>query len=178
MKCNVVSLTNKSAGSIELDDLIFGLEVRKDLLARAVNWQLAKRRAGNHKVKQRSEVIGSTAKPFNQKGGGRARQGDKKAPHMRGGGVAFGPVVRSHQHNLTKKLRALALKTALSSKMAIGKLVVIDKINLKSKKTSDLDKQLGKLNWGKALIIDGADLDQNFKLAVRNIANVDVLPSC
>ena len=116
MQCDIVTLSNKKTGSIELSDDVFGQNVRPDLMTRVVNWQLAKRRSGNHKVKQRSEVTGSTAKPFNQKGGGRARQGDKKAPHMRGGGTAFGPVVRSHEHNLPKKVRKLALKSALSEK--------------------------------------------------------------
>jgi len=177
MKCDVISLANKKTGSIDLDESIFGLEVRKDLLARAVNWQLAKRRSGNHKVKARSEIIGSTAKPFNQKGGGRARQGDRKAPHMRGGGTAFGPVVRSHEHDLPKKVRRLALKTALSSKQAEGKLIIIDSAAAKTPKTADLSKQLEKLGWGKALIIEGNEIDKNFALAASNIIGLDVLPS-
>lgn len=177
MKCDVISLANKKTGSIDLDDSVFGLEIRKDLLARAVKYQLAKRRSGNHKVKPRSEVVGSTAKPFNQKGGGRARQGDKKAPHMRGGGTAFGPVVRDHAHALPKKVRRLALKTALSSKQAEGKLIVIDEAKAKTPKTADLSKQLDKLGWGKALVIDGAEIDRNFALAAGNIVGLDVLPS-
>jgi len=177
MKCDVISLANEKIGSIDLDDGVFGLEVRKDLLTRAVNWQLAKRRSGNHKVKARSEVSGSTRKPFNQKGGGRARQGDRKAPHMRSGGTAFGPVVRSHAHNLTKKVRRLALKTALSSKQAEGRLVVLDSIKMTTPRTSELSKQIANLGWGKTLVIDGVDVDRNFALAAGNIIGLDVLPS-
>jgi len=177
MKCDVISLANKKTGSIDLDDGVFGLEVRKDLLARAVNWQLAKRRSGNHKVKARSEVTGSTAKPFAQKGGGRARQGDRKAPHMRSGGTAFGPLVRDHAHDLPKKVRRLALKTALSSKQAEGRLVVIDDAKAKTPKTAELSKQLSKLGWGKTLVIDGAEIDENFALAAGNIVGLDILPS-
>ena len=120
MKCPIVNLDNKSAGNIDLDDNIFCLPIRNYILPRMVNWQLAKRRSGNHKTKQRSEIRGSTAKPFRQKGTGRARQGDKKAPHMRGGGVAFGPIVRDHGHSLPKRIRRLALKTALSVKQALS----------------------------------------------------------
>ena len=177
MKCDVISLNNKKTGSIDLDESVFGLEVRKDILARAVNWQLAKRRSGNHKVKARSEVTGSTIKPFNQKGGGRARQGDRKAPHMRSGGTAFGPLVRDHAHDLTKKVRRLALKTALSAKQAEGQLVIIDEAKAKTPKTGELSKQLAKLGWGKALVIDGTEVDQNFALAAGNIIGLDILPS-
>jgi large subunit ribosomal protein L4 len=141
-----------------------------------VNWQLAKRQAGTHKTKQRAEIKGSTAKPFNQKGTGRARQGDKKAPHMRGGGVAFGPVVRSHALSMPRKVRQLALRTALSSKQADGKLIVLSEAKAKSGKTSDLAKQVKKLGWDSVLIIDGTEVDQNFGLAARNIKGIDVLP--
>ena len=176
MKCPVINLENKSAGDIELDESIFGLPARADLLHRAVNWQLAKRRSGNHKTKERAEIKGSTAKPFNQKGTGRARQGDKKAPHMRGGGVAFGPRVRSHAHGLSKKVRRLALKTALSSKQADGKLIVLESATSKDGKTSMLSKQLKGLGWESALVIAGADVDENFARAIGNIREVDVLP--
>ena len=176
MKYPVVDIANKQVGDIDLDEFVFGAPDRPDILARAVNWQLAKRRAGTHKTKQRAEIKGSTAKPFNQKGTGRARQGDKKAPHMRGGGVAFGPVVRSHAHNLTKKVRRLALRTALSTKQANGKLVVLDEAKVKSTKTSDLVKQVKKLGWDSALIIDGSSVDHNFNLASRNIEGIDLLP--
>ena len=176
MKCDVISLDNKKVGDIELDDVVFGAPARTDLVHRTVNWQLAKRRSGNHKTKQRAEVKGSTAKPFRQKGTGRARQGDKKAPHMVGGGVAFGPVVRSHAHALPKKVRRLALKSALSSKQANGKLVILDDATAKTPKTSDLAKQLKTLGWKSALVIGGAELDANFSIAARNIREVDVLP--
>lgn len=176
MKCPVVNLENKSAGDIELDDSVFGLPARADLLHRAVNWQLAKRRSGNHKTKERAEIRGSTAKPFNQKGTGRARQGDKKAPHMRGGGVAFGPKVRSHAHGLTKKVRRLALKTALSSKHADGKLVVLESAVSQDGKTSALSKQFKGLGWESALVIAGRVVDENFARAISNIREVDVLP--
>jgi len=177
MKCDVISIENKKVGSVDLDEAVFGAAVRADLMSRYVNWQLAKRRSGNHQVKDRSEVQGTTAKPFNQKGTGNARQGSKRAPQLRGGGVVFGPHVRDHGFSLQKKVRKQALKSALSSKQAEGKLVVLDDAKLKSPKTADLIKSLGKLGWGKTLVIDGADLDNNFQLAARNIAELDVLPS-
>ncbi len=177
MKCDVINLANAKAGTIDLDDAVFGLAMRGDILARAINWQLDKRRSGNHKTKQRGEVSGSNAKPFNQKGGGRARQGTIRAPQMRGGGVVFGPHVRSHETKLPKRVRRLALKTALSAKQAEGKLVVIDEAKATSAKTAELAKQIAKLGWGRALLIDGGDIDMNFALASRNIIGIDVLPS-
>ena len=152
------------------------MPARPDILARVVNWQLAKRRSGNHKTKQRAEINGTTAKPFRQKGTGRARQGSKKAPNLRGGGVAFGPVVRSHAVGLPKKVRRLALRTALSVKQADGKLVILDKAETKSAKTADLAKQVIKLGWDSALVIGGAELDENFTRAARNIPGMEVLP--
>lgn len=177
MQYDVISLANKKTGTIDLDDGVFGVDVRRDILARAVNWQLAKRRGGTAKTKGRSEVRATKAKPFAQKGGGRARQGTTVAPQMRGGGVAFGPQVRSHAHKLPKKVRMLALKSALSAKHAEGKLVVLDEAKLKQPKTADLAKQLIKLNWGRALVIDGAEVDANFARAANNIIGIDVLPS-
>ncbi len=177
MKLDVVSLDNKKSGSIDLDDAVFGLEARADLLARAVKWQLAKRRSGNHKVKGRSEVSATGTKPFRQKGTGRARQGSRVAPQMRGGGIVFGPHVRDHSHDMPKKVRKLALKTALSAKQAEGKLVILDEATLKAPKTADLVKKLAALGWGKALIIDGETIDDNFARAARNIVGIDVLPS-
>ncbi|MGY8999092.1 MAG: 50S ribosomal protein L4 [Rhodospirillales bacterium] len=177
MKCPVIDISNKKVDDIDLDETVFGVPSRPDILSRMVNWQLAKRQAGTHKTKQRAEVRGSTAKPFNQKGTGRARQGDKKAPHMRGGGVAFGPLVRSHAHGLTKKVRRLALRAALSTKQADGKLIVLSEAKVKSTKTSDLAKQVAKLGWSNVLIIDGAEVDRDFLLAARNIKGVDVLPA-
>lgn len=176
MKCPVVNLDNKNTGDIDLDENIFGLPIREDILHRMVVWHLSKRRSGNHKTKQRSEIRGSTAKPFRQKGTGRARQGDKKAPHMRGGGVAFGPVVRIHEHKLPKKLRKLALKTALSVKQADGKLIIIDNAAAKTNKTCDLAKRLKKIGLSSALVIDGTKVDQNFVNAANNIKGLDVLP--
>ncbi len=177
MKCDVITLDNKKDGTINLDDAIFGVEVRGDLMARYVNWQLAKRRAGTHKVKGRSEVAATKAKPFRQKGTGRARQGTTVAPQMRGGGKVFGPVVRSHDTNLPKKVRKAALKSALSSKRADGKLVVIDTASLKDGKTGELVAKVGKLGWDNALVIDGENVDEKFIRAVRNIVGLDVLPS-
>ena len=177
MKCDVISLENKKVGSVDLDEAVFGTAVRTDLMSRYVNWQLAKRRSGNHKVKTRSEVQGTTAKPFKQKGTGNARQGSKRAPQLRGGGVVFGPHVRDHGFGLQKKVRRLALKSALSSKQAEGKLVVLDNAKMKNPKTADLIKNLGKLGWGKALVIDGNELDNNFQLAARNVMGLNVLPS-
>ena len=177
MKCDVVSIENKKVGSVNLDEEVFGAPVRVDLMSRYVNWQLAKRRSGNHKVKDRSEVQGTTAKPFNQKGTGNARQGSKRAPQIRGGGIVFGPHVRNHGFSLQKKVRKLALRSALSSKQAEGKLVILENAKLKSAKTADFKKSLIKLGWGRALVIDGSDLDNNFQLATRNIADIDVLSS-
>lgn len=177
MKCDVISLDNKTVGSIDLDETVFGVPVRGDILARMVNWQLAKRRAGTHKTKGVSEVSGTTKKPFRQKGTGRARQGSLRSAQMRGGGIIFGPVVRDHAHDLTKKVRKLALKTALSAKQADGKLVVLENAQLKEPKTRDLVKTLEKLGWTSALVIDGAEVDANFAKAARNILGLDVLPS-
>ncbi len=177
MKQDVISIENKKVGTIDLDDTVFGLDARPDILARAVNWQLAKRRAGTHKAKARSEVKGSTRKIVRQKGSGGARHGNSKAPQLRGGGVAFGPVPRSHEHGLPKKVRKLALKTALSVKQSEGKLVVLDTAKLKEPKTAELAKRLTKLGWASALVSDGAEVDVNFVRAASNIAHLDVLPS-
>lgn len=177
MQCDVISLANKKTGTIELDDGVFAVEVRRDILARAVNWQRAKRRRGTAKTKERAEVNATKAKPFRQKGTGRARQGTRVAPQMRGGGVVFGPRVRSHAHKLPKKVRTLALKQALSAKQAEGKLVVIDEAKLSKPKTAELAKRLEKLRWGRALVIDGAEVDADFARAAGNIVGIDVLPS-
>ena len=176
MKIDVITLDNQSAGSIELDEAVFGLEVRTDILARMVNYQLAKRRAGTHKTKGVSEVSGTTKKPYKQKGTGRARQGSLRSAQFRGGGVVFGPVLRSHAHDLTKKVRKLALKTALSAKVADGKLVVVDQARTESFKTKELVATLGKLGWANMLLIDGKEVDANFARAARNIPLIDVLP--
>lgn len=176
MKCPVTTLDNKEAGEVDLDEAVFGLSPRKDILARMVNWQLAKRRAGTHKVKGRSEVKGSTRKIARQKGGGTARHGSIQANIFRSGGVAFGPKVRDHSHKLPKKVRKLALKVALSSKVAEGKLIVLDEAAVKQAKTTDLAKKLGTLGWSSVLVIDGAMVDQNFARAAHNLPGIDILP--
>jgi large subunit ribosomal protein L4 len=177
MKWDFINFDNKKVGDIELDDAIFGVDVRRDILARAVNWQLAKRRAGTHKTKGRSEVSGSNIKPFRQKGTGRARQGTSRAPQMRGGGVVFGPVVRDHSHSLQKKVRRLALCTALSAKRDEGRLIVIDEATVKEAKTKVLAKMISSLGWGSALVIDGAEVNADFRRAAGNIVGLDILPS-
>jgi large subunit ribosomal protein L4 len=176
MKLQVTSLDNQEAGDIDLADEIFALPIRRDILARMVNWQLAKRRAGTHKAKGVSDISGTTKKPWRQKGTGRARQGSLRSPQFRGGAVIFGPVVRSHEYGLQKKVRRLALKTALSAKQAEGKLVVLDKAQVDGPKTGALADRFRALGWESVLIIDGAALDENFARAARNLPKVDVLP--
>jgi large subunit ribosomal protein L4 len=176
MKLAVTSLDSQGAGEIDLADEVFGLPVRKDILARMVNYQLAKRRAGTHKAKQIGDVQGTTKKPWKQKGTGRARQGSLRSPQFRGGAVIFGPVVRSHEFSLQKKVRRLALKTALSAKQAEGKLVVLEAAKAAEGKTKSLAAQFKKLGWESVLIIDGPELDANFARAARNLRHVDVLP--
>ena len=177
MKQDILSLDNKNVGSIELNESIFGLEVRADILQRVVRWQLAKMQAGTHKTKGRSEVALTPAKPFKQKGSGNARQGSRKGTQFRKGGVVFGPVVRDHSHDLTKKFRRLGLKIALSAKAKGGNLVVVDDIKLSSPKTKDLQDKLNVLGWTNCLVVDGKEVDINFALASRNIAGIDVLPT-
>jgi large subunit ribosomal protein L4 len=178
MKLDIINLDKKSVGSVELADDIFGAEVRGDIMHRVVRWQLAKRQAGTHKTKVVSEVSGTTKKPYKQKGTGSARQGSLRSAQMRGGGVIFGPVVRSHAFSLPKKIRALGLKSALSAKAKDGKLIVIEATaGGKDVKTKALDAQLKKLGWTSALIIDGAQVDEGFARAARNIPGIDVLPS-
>jgi large subunit ribosomal protein L4 len=176
MKTNVISLDNQTVGEIELADEVFGVPVRTDILHRMVGYQLSKRRSGNHKTKTISEISGTTKKPFNQKGGGRARQGSLRSAQFRGGSTIFGPVVRSHAYDMPKKVRALALRVALSSKAADGKLIVLDQAKLSAPKNKELASRLALLGWGSVLVIDGA-VDDNFALASRNMPFVDVLPS-
>jgi len=176
MKLTVRNLDNQEVGDIELSDEVFGLPVRRDILARVVNWQLAKRRAGTHKTKGISDISGTTKKPYKQKGTGRARQGSLRSPQFRGGAVIFGPVVRSHEFDLQKKVRKLGLKTALSAKQAEGKLIVIDEAKVGEAKTKALRARLDALGWESVLIIDGAAVDQGFARAARNLPKVDVLP--
>jgi large subunit ribosomal protein L4 len=176
MKLQMMSLDNAEVGSIELSDDVFGQPVRRDILARMVNWQLAKRRAGTHKTKGVSDISGTTKKPWRQKGTGRARQGSLRSPQFRGGAVIFGPVVRSHEFGLQKKVRRLALKSALSAKQAEGNLVVIDKAEVDQPKTGALAVRFQKLGWDSVLIIGGAAVNEAFARAARNIPKVDVLP--
>ena len=176
MKLTVRNFANEEVGDIELADEVFGLPVRRDILARVVNWQLAKRRAGTHKTKGISEIQGTTKKPYKQKGTGRARQGSLRSPQFRGGATIFGPVVRSHEFSLQKKVRKLGLKTALSAKHGEGKLVVIDAARVSEAKTKALAARLESLGWHSVLIIDGPAVDEGFARAARNVPKVDVLP--
>ncbi|MEL7213137.1 MAG: 50S ribosomal protein L4 [Pseudomonadota bacterium] len=177
MKLDVIKLDAKKAGSVDLDDAIFGLEPRADILHRVVRWQRNNAQAGTHKVKTRSETSYSTKKIYRQKGTGGARHGDRNAPIFRKGGVYKGPTPRSHGHELTKKFRKLGLKHALSAKATAGELVVIDTVDVKDAKTGALAKQIKELGWKRALIIDGAEVNENFAQAARNIEGLDVLPS-
>lgn len=176
MELQVTTLDGKAGGSVTLKDEIFGLDVRQDILHRMVRYQQLKAMAGTHDVKNRSEGVRTGKKFVKQKGSGGARHGDRKAPQFRGGGRAFGPTPRSHAIDLPKKVRALALKHALSAKAKAGELVVVDSVAAKEAKTATLRAQFGKLAWANALIIDGATVDANFALAARNIPQIDVLP--
>jgi large subunit ribosomal protein L4 len=176
MKLDVTTLDGATNGSVELNEAIFGLEPRADLLARCVRWQLAKRQAGTHAVKNRSDVDRTTRKIYKQKGTGSARHGAASAPQFRGGGRAFGPQVRSHAHGLPKKVRALALRHALSSKARDASLIVVDDVTLPEPKTKALVERFGKLGLANALIVGGTEIETNFQRAARNIRNVDVLP--
>ena len=177
MKLNVITLDAGKAGDIELSDDVFGItEIRGDILARCVNWQLAKRRAGTHKIKTRNEVSRTGKKMYKQKGTGGARHGSRKASQFVGGAKTHGPVNRSHAFDLPKKVRALALRHALSSKAKAGTLLVIDTVALDAPKTAALKASLAKIGLTNALVIAGAEVDNNFKLAARNIHGIDVLP--
>jgi large subunit ribosomal protein L4 len=176
MDISVQTLDGKSAGEVALKDEIFGLVPRVDILQRMVRWQLAKRQAGTHKTKTRAEISATTKKMYKQKGTGRARHGAKSVPQFRGGGKAHGPVVRSHEHDLPKKVRALALKHALSTKAKDQNLVVIADTAIDAPKTKALQERFAALGLGNALIIDGATVNDNFRLAARGIAHIDVLP--
>ena len=176
MELKITTLEGKDAGSVQLSDAIFGLEPRTDIIQRCVNWQLAKRQAGTHKTKGRAEIARTGKKMYKQKGTGGARHGSARVPQFRGGGRAFGPVVRSHAFDLPKKVRALALKHALSAKAKDGGLVVIESAELKDAKTKALIGHFGGLGLTSALIVDGASINDGFALAARNIPNIDVLP--
>jgi len=176
VKTKVLNLDNKAAGEVELSDAIFGLEPRADLIQRVVVWQLAKRRGGNHKILTRAEVNRTKKRFGKQKGGGTARHGARSAPLFVGGAKAMGPVVHSHEFDLPKKVKALGLRHALSSKARDGAIVVLDEAKAKSPKTGALAKQFGKLGFEKVLIVDG-EFDKNFQLSARNISHVGLLPA-
>ena len=178
MKLDVIKLDGAKAGSVDLDDAIFGIDdIRGDILQRVVTWQLAKRRSGNHKIQVRNEVSRTGKKMYKQKGTGGARHGSRRAAQFVGGAKAHGPVVRSHEFGLNKKIRALALRHALSSKAKSGSLVVLDVAELSDPKTAGLRATLDKMGLKNALIIAGPEVNANFKLAARNIPNIDVLPN-
>ena len=176
MDLKITTLGGKDAGKVELSEAIFGLDPRDDILQRVVRWQLAKKQQGTHKAKGRAEIARTGAKMYKQKGTGRARHHSARAPQFRGGGKAHGPVVRSHEHELPKKVRALGLKHALSAKAKASSIIIIDELKLAEAKTKLLAANLSKLGLTNALVIAGAEIDQNFKLAAANIPNIDVLP--
>ena len=176
MELKITTIEGKAAGLIELSDAIFGLKPRPDLIQRCVRWQLAKRRAGTHKVKNRAEINRTGKKMYAQKGTGGARHGSMRTNLFRGGGRSFGPVVRSHEHGLPKKVRALALRHALSAKATDGGIIIIDKASVKDGKTKALAANFEKLGLINALIIDGSEIEVGFRNAARNIPNIDVLP--
>lgn len=176
MKVTVKNLDNKEVGHIELADGVFGVPARVDVMSRVVNWQLAKRRAGTHKTKTRSEVARTHAKAYKQKGTGRARRGAWTTNLIRGGGDVHGPQPRDHGFDLPKKIRRLGLKSALSGKLAEGKLLVIDSLAVKQPKTKDIARRFAALGVASALFIDGADIDAGFRRAVANLHKIDVLP--
>lgn len=176
MELKVTTLEGKETGSVQLPDAIFGLEPRKDIIQRCIQWQLNKRQAGTHKAKGRAEIWRTGKKMYKQKGTGGARHGSARVPQFRGGGRAFGPVVRSHATELPKKVRVLALKHALSARARDGGLIVLDSAQIKDAKTKALIAQFSGLGLTNALIIDGAQVDAGFANAARNIPNVDVLP--
>ncbi len=177
MKLDVIKLDGGKAGSIDLDEALFGLEPRADILHRVVRWQRAKAQAGTHSVLGKSDVSYSTKKIYRQKGTGGARHGSKKAPIFRHGGVYKGPQPRSHAHDLPKKFRALGLRHALSAKAKAGELIIVENLAMAEAKTAFLAKAAKELGWKRVLIIDGADLNENFVMAARNIETIDVLPS-
>ena len=176
MKYDVKTLHGDAAGSVDLSDDIFGLAPRPDLIQRMVLWQLAKRQAGTHKTKGRAEIARTGKKLYKQKGSGNARHGSARVAQFRGGGRAFGPVVRSHSHDLNKKVRSLALRHALSAKLQSGSVIILDQAKLEAARTKALKESFGKLGLSNALFIDGATVEANFAMAARNIPNIDVLP--
>jgi len=176
MKADVTTLAAKKAGTVELSEAIFGLSPRPDILHRMVTYQLAKRRAGTADVLNRARITGTRAKMYRQKGTGRARHGDKKVTQFRGGGKSFGPTAGRGAVDLPKKVRALALRHALSAKAKADELIVLDAASVKDAKTKALRASLDKLGVNSALIVDGEKIEDNFRLAARNIVDIDVLP--
>lgn len=177
MKATVKNLDNKEVGKLDLEDSIFAVEPRADILTRVVNWMLAKRRAGTHATRGISDISGTTKKPFNQKGTGRARQGSLRSPQFRGGATIFGPTPRDHGYDLPKKIRKLAMKMALSTKAKDGKLIVLEDAKAADFKTKPMAAKLDAMGLSKSvLFIDGANLDENFVKATRNLPMIDVLP--
>ncbi len=177
LTAKIVDLDNNASGEVQLSEAIFGLPARKDILARVVNWQLAKRRAGTASSKGISDIQGTTKKPYRQKGTGNARQGSLRSPQFRGGAVIFGPKPRDYGHKLPKKVRQLGLKTVLSMKRSEGKLIVLKEAAIPEGKTAALKKKLAGLGAINALVIAGAAIDAGFARAARNIPNLDVLPA-
>ena len=177
MKYDINSLDSKKVGSVTLNKSIFGLPIRKDILKNVIDWQLAKRRTGSHKVKTRSEVTGTTAKAFKQKGTGKARRGNLKTNILRGGGVTHGPVLRSHTKKLPKKVRKLGLKTALSLKEKEKKIIILDNLNLDKVSTKKISIKLKKLGVNSALLIDTNKIDKNFKNSILNLHKINLIPS-
>ena len=176
MKIKVHSIDNKELEEIDISSDIFGVQIRSDLIARLVQWQLSSKRGGNHKVKERNEIKGSTAKIYRQKGTGRARHGSKKVVQFRGGGVVHGPRTRDHSIKIPTKIKKLAMKSVLSSKFKEGNIIVLDKFKTKEPKTSYLAKKFEKLGIISAIMIDGKDIDKNFYLSTKNLRNIDMLP--
>ena len=175
MKIKSLTLANKSGKEIELNEKVFGIDPRSDVMARVIRWQLAKRRLGNHSVKTRSDVKMTTAKMYKQKGTGKARHGSGSVSQFRGGGMAHGPIVHSHSHKLNKKVKQLGLKSALSNKLKLGKLIILEGSKCDGK-SSTLKKKLDSMGLKNVLVVSGKDIDQNFIRAANNIMNVDILP--
>lgn len=177
MKADLVNLEKKVVGEVELNDSIFGLEARVDIIKRVIDWQRSKARSGTHSVKTVGEVSGTTKKPFKQKGTGNARQGNARGVQRRGGGIAHGPQVRSHETKLQKKVRALGLRHALSIKLSEGNLHFVDSVEMKQLKTSSLIRSLSNFGGGKFFVIDGSTVDNNLKLSAASAANACVVPA-
>ena len=175
MQIAIKDWSGKEVGSLELEENVFNVPVREDIMSRVVHWQLAKRRSGSHKTKGISEISGTTRKPHKQKGTGRARQGSLRSPHMRGGAVIFGPVVRDHGYSLPKKVRCLGLKSAISGRLSENTLIVLNEVNLNSSKTKDFLNHLRGLEISSALIVEGDDVNSNLLCATANIPCIDVI---